>query len=73
MTLERNSDDYYIFDKLANKIHCAQFYLRSSDLANTFVSADLADIAYTLADVMRYKYGADDPNVKYLIEHYHLV
>ena len=73
MRLERNSDDYYIFDQLADKIHCAQFYLSSSDLANTFVSADLADIAYTLADAMRLKYGADDPNVKHLIEWYHLI
>lgn len=72
MALERGSDDYYIFDQLANKIYCARFYLSSSDWADTFVSADLADIAHTLADMMRYKYGADDPNVKYLVQRYHL-
>ena len=67
MALERDSDDYYIFDQLANKIDCARFYW-----ADTFVSADLADIAHTLADMMHFKYGADDPNVKFLIERYHL-
>ncbi len=72
MALERDSDDYYIFDQLAAKIDRARFYLSSSDWADTFVSADLADIAYTLADMMHFKYGADDPNVKFLIERYHL-
>lgn len=65
MALEHGSDDYYIFDQLANKIYCARFYLSSSDWADTFVSADLADM-------MRFKYGADDSNVNSLIEWYHL-
>ena len=72
MALEHGSDDYYIFDQLANKIYCARFYLSSSDWADTFVSADLADIAHTIADMMRFKYGADDSNVNSLIEWYHL-
>ena len=72
MALERDSDDYYIFDQLANKIDYARFYLSSSDWADTFASADLADIAHTLADMMHFKYGANDPNVKFLIERYHL-
>lgn len=72
MALERGSDDYYIFETLADKIDCARFYLGSSDYADIFVSADLADIADTLADMMRFKYGADDSNVNSLIEWYHL-
>ena len=70
MALERGSDDYYIFETLADKIDCARFYLGSSDYADIFVSADLADIAHT--DMMRFKYGADDSNVNSLIEWYHL-
>ena len=72
MALERGSDDYYIFETLADKIDCARCYLCSSDYADIFVSADLADIAHTLADMMRFKYGADDSNVNSLIEWYHL-
>ena len=72
MALERGSDDYYIFETLADKIDCARFYLGSSDYADIFVSADLADIAHTLADMMRFKYGANNSNVNSLIEWYHL-
>ena len=72
MALERGSDDYYIFETLADKIDCARFYLGSSDYADIFVIADLADIAHTLADMMRFKYGADDSHVNSLIEWYHL-